>query len=1065
MGRMRLCFSLLVMAVATACPQEVFAQPSCNGAIGGGILSIGPFRPGDTVDILLQVGAGNIDEGDFIFIPEAVTTLDCEGGNNPCAPGQDCVDQGAEVSYAGDGSLFTDCIDSNGAPLGIVSNNPGGGAAPNEVTFTFVDTNGVPTDAMVPESDVCNIVYSVQIQSYSGGGSDPTTLDIEFVSFFSTAVCDNGQTGSACGTRSMPLEATCEVKVDKQVSCDEGTTWFDPGLDTCTLVGTNGVADDTSIEGCTSTNEYDVDGNGVLDAAQPVLVQYLVQNTSDSVVTLTNCVLEDSNTNLIDPAGVPQVDFFNDIAQPGTVTPIWGVITPCSDVLDLLEPDTAVLRCDCEVDADCDPERIVPGCEVADCDIATFECVTPGLTVEKLCTNDASADITITVSNTGDADLENCTVTDDIYLDDDTCPVDVGVGTPVAIGGLTTNGTFDLPIGATLQGTGSAGPLTKIAANNASVTCYVVDAYHADETQKTITAEDCDTCGALCDLTLIKQDTAGNRMPGVGFTVTGPEGTLNCTTDANGECNFPGIECGTYTVTEPTPPAGYEFVDCTPNPVDIQTNGATVTCTNRPLLCSLKIIKQDTEGNLMPGVGFTVTGPEGTLTCTTDANGECNFTDIQCGTYTVTEPTPPAGYDFVDCTPNPVDIPSNGATVTCTNEPVEGGEGCTPGYWKLIDDDPATASHQCNWAFPYDPDDDFAETCALDPAKTNGVCGTNGVCDTTNGVCTEGAIGFPCMSNGDCQVCTAGAIGFQCTVNADCDGVCFDNAFPGKTLIQVLDKDTRPAKNKLRVLGFHTVAALLNAASPDVAYEYPTALEVINMFNAVWPGSGAEYVALKSMFAEANENEGCCPLSNCFNPYGGLDDGISNCCDPHGGVGCDEGQCAEKVCETADMPMPECCGLCIAGNIGAGCTTDANCDVEGLCDLGGSVARRSLAAAVGSIGVCIAGDVGADCAIDDDCDVAGDCSSWDSACAAKAEEVCCDYICENNPPLVGGTKPGLGDTFPLGARETDEARAVGPATESGAGDTSGCGAVGLIPLLLGIVGLVGLRLVRSRRRS
>jgi hypothetical protein len=182
-------------------------------------------------------------------------------------------------------------------------------------------------------------------------------------------------------------------------------------------------------------------------------------------------------------------------------------------------------------------------------------------------------------------------------------------------------------------------------------------------------------------------------------------------------------------------------------------------------------------------------------------------------------------------------------------EPEEDIEGCTPGYWKLIEDDPATAHHECNWTGvgPYDL---FSATCAD--------TGTN-------------------------------------------DTVCFADAFPGKSLIDVLEKNTRPAGPHLRQLGFHAVAAYLNAASPDVNYGIATPAEVIIRFNMAY--ASGDYRSAKNEFADFNENEGCCPLGNCL--QGGLDDGISDCCEPHGGMGCDEDECEDVVCQ-AD---PECCDV------------------------------------------------------------------------------------------------------------------------------------------------------------
>jgi hypothetical protein len=81
----------------------------------------------------------------------------------------------------------------------------------------------------------------------------------------------------------------------------------------------------------------------------------------------------------------------------------------------------------------------------------------------------------------------------------------------------------------------------------------------------------------------------------------------------------------------------------------------------------------------------------------------------------------------------------------------------------------------------------------------------------------------------------------------------FEDAFPGKTLLQVLGL----GGGGLNALGRHTVAALLNAAAANVAYPY-TALQVIDAFNAVFPGG--DYEGLKDDFDAAN-NLGC-PLGN-----------------------------------------------------------------------------------------------------------------------------------------------------------------------------------------------------------
>ena len=82
----------------------------------------------------------------------------------------------------------------------------------------------------------------------------------------------------------------------------------------------------------------------------------------------------------------------------------------------------------------------------------------------------------------------------------------------------------------------------------------------------------------------------------------------------------------------------------------------------------------------------------------------------------------------------------------------------------------------------------------------------------------------------------------------------FENAFPGKTLLQVLET----GGGGLNALGRHTVAALLNAENDDVAYGMNGDM-VIELFNDVYPGTLFDYEGLKDFFAHKNE-EGC-PLN------------------------------------------------------------------------------------------------------------------------------------------------------------------------------------------------------------
>ena len=81
----------------------------------------------------------------------------------------------------------------------------------------------------------------------------------------------------------------------------------------------------------------------------------------------------------------------------------------------------------------------------------------------------------------------------------------------------------------------------------------------------------------------------------------------------------------------------------------------------------------------------------------------------------------------------------------------------------------------------------------------------------------------------------------------------FVNAYRSRTFLQVLDL---PGGGK-NALGRHTVAALLNATHPNVAYDL-TVAEVVAMFNDVIQNNG-DVTALKNLFEAYNEQG--CPLN------------------------------------------------------------------------------------------------------------------------------------------------------------------------------------------------------------
>ena len=142
----------------------------------------------------------------------------------------------------------------------------------------------------------------------------------------------------------------------------------------------------------------------------------------------------------------------------------------------------------------------------------------------------------------------------------------------------------------------------------------------------------------------------------------------------------------------------------------------------------------------------------------------------------------------------------------------------------------------------------------------------------------------------------------------------FDDAFPDVTLIDVMLPGG--GNNPLRQLGRHAVAALLNAASPDVDYDL-TVAEVITLFNNVFPGTNQEYNTLQNSFNDFNEL-GCALDSVPSQPTG---------CDNEDGV-CAPGEDCESCpsdCDSKTNGRPfgrYCCG----NGVPEGPEGDGRCD-------------------------------------------------------------------------------------------------------------------------------------------
>src|SRR5436189_364901 len=299
---------------------------------------------------------------------------------------------------------------------------------------------------------------------------------------------------------------TCSVKVDKQVKCGAGP-FIDVGF-----VSNN----EDGTASCLGWNTFTVNGTSM--AAEALTVQYVAQNTGGTA--LFSCTVTDSNT-AISSTAVPIADT---IAVGGTSSPV-PINKTCSDTLDASEPDTATLSCFCTADLN-------PNFKATAKDSASFDCQTPGLVVTKDCglrdTNGNNA-VTITVNNTGTADLENCTVTDTNFTDA-ACPASgtpSGTSSPVAVSPSTI---ASLGHGSMTTVTGTVAGLTKDSCNTAAVTCEIKGSVDPNNPghQKTLTAKAQDTC-ETCSVQVDKQIKCGaGPFIDVGFVSNNEDGTASC---------------------------------------------------------------------------------------------------------------------------------------------------------------------------------------------------------------------------------------------------------------------------------------------------------------------------------------------------------------------------------------------------------------------------------------------------------------------------------------------------------------------------------------------------------
>ncbi|MDX6220100.1 MAG: hypothetical protein QOJ48_1781 [Frankiales bacterium] len=162
-------------------------------------------------------------------------------------------------------------------------------------------------------------------------------------------------------------------------------------------------------------------------------------------------------------------------------------------------------------------------------------------------------------------------------------------------------------------------------------------------------------CGGV---SIHKQDDAGTALSGAVFTLysnvaplTAPRTAadtataLTCTTVASGNCSISNVAFGNYWVVETTTPANHDTA--ADQAISIAPGGntpsGTLTFVDPRQQGSILVKKTDPAGGVLAGAAFTVT--PGSLAMTESSTGIFCRDGLGFGSYTVTETTPPTGYN------------------------------------------------------------------------------------------------------------------------------------------------------------------------------------------------------------------------------------------------------------------------------------------------------------------------------------------------------------------------------------------------------------------------------------
>ena len=176
----------------------------------------------------------------------------------------------------------------------------------------------------------------------------------------------------------------------------------------------------------------------------------------------------------------------------------------------------------------------------------------------------------------------------------------------------------------------------------------------------------------------VKQDDAGNPLPGVRFGLYCAKGNLlqEMVTGADGTATSGVLNAGDYYLVELAGIPGY-VADTGQHPVTLSQNNVTVPITiiNPRITGSLKVIKTGDGGEPLPGVVFGIYKDGGKITeLTTGQDGTATSGALYHGAYELRELSTVAGYELLDIS-IPFSILTDGVVIEIpvTNPLIYGG--------------------------------------------------------------------------------------------------------------------------------------------------------------------------------------------------------------------------------------------------------------------------------------------------------------------------------------------------------------------------------------------------------